>query len=51
MKFTAWIEQRALKNKGFDPRLPRQTQRAERRWNDFKDKKRKDAQDDTKQQA
>jgi hypothetical protein len=52
MKFTAWLEQRAtkpVKNTGFDPRLPRQTSRAERRWNDLKEKRRKEAEEDKTQ--
>jgi len=50
MKFSTWLEGRlnaALKHKGFDPRLPKQTKRSQRRWNDFKEKQRKLA-DDTK---
>jgi len=52
MKFSTWLEQRstkAVKNTGFDPRLPRQTNRAERRWNDFKEKRRKETQEDKTQ--
>jgi hypothetical protein len=48
MKFSTWLENRTntpLKHKGFDPRLPKQTKRSQRRWNDFKEKQRKLADD------
>jgi hypothetical protein len=50
MKFTAWLESRtaqAIQNKGFDPRLHKKTRRAERIWQNYKEKQRKNSEDTT----